>query len=138
MSTWSSFSPDVHFPIEDVRRLQKYHTTMLLDNNNVVVNRVQIPDIRYPVDTDPWGFPGSPNSYWERYGGVFHDLGYDENEDEDGDEVDLEYSPLEFFRIIQTNDPGMRKLLEEEDTKIKQEKENEIANWVGVYEGNGD
>ncbi|RPB21357.1 hypothetical protein L211DRAFT_840787 [Terfezia boudieri ATCC MYA-4762] len=137
MRPWSSFSPDVHFPIEDVQRLQQYQGTMLLNSNNIVLNRVQIPDFRYPVDTDPWGFPGFPNAYLGGYGSVFHDLGYDD-EDWDGDEneVDLEYSPLEFFRSIQTKDPGIRKMLEEEDTKLKQEKENGVANWIaGVYEG---
>ena len=41
-----------------------------------------------------------------------------------------EYSPLEFFRMIRTNDPGIRKLLEEEAAMIKAEKNEWIVDWI--------
>jgi len=135
---WKTFSPDIHFPIDDIQRLQQYHTTMqvsLLNNNNSILNRVQLPDFHYPVDTDPWVSPRYHDSHWGGYGGVFHDLGYDEDESADEDEVvqydgEPEYSPLEFFRMIRTNDPVIRKLLEEEDAVIKAEKNELIMDWI--------
>ena len=40
------------------------------------------------------------------------------------------YSPLEVFRMIRANDPGIWKLLEEEDTKIKAVKNEWIVEWI--------
>ena len=51
------------------------------------------------------GIPWIPQFTLGGYGGVFHDLGYDEDEDEDQVEAVQDdggpgYLPLEFFRMI--------------------------------------
>ncbi|KAF8418687.1 hypothetical protein EV426DRAFT_617972 [Tirmania nivea] len=139
-AVWKTFSPDVRFPIEDMQRLREYLITIQSNNNNVVVNRVKIPELHYPIDTDPWGFPGYSDLYTQECCGVIHEPEYDENEDENEDaqeEDEPEYSPLEFYRMIGTKNPEMIKWLEEEDVKVKKKKDEGILNWMmGVHEEN--
>lgn len=131
-ATWKSYN-DIRFPLEDVVRLTEYYKTLqpstINNDTNITANMVQLPDLPYPL---PWF-----QDFSDSYNAVMHIIDpdsddYDPKDDDDCPQYDTH---LDFLRSIGTNDPEWIKLLEEDDRRKQDEKEERIKGWLEQVHG---
>ncbi|RPB28116.1 hypothetical protein L211DRAFT_846079 [Terfezia boudieri ATCC MYA-4762] len=145
---WKSYNPDVHFPSEDVRRLQLYHNTLPLStmDTGLTVNMLRLPDINhsiYTLPSDHWLFGPhvqvlDPYGVYSSADTPMHEFDDDDDDYDTNNDDEPEYTFLEFHQMIGNKSPEIRKLIEENDRRIKAEKQSAIVDWMsGVCGGGG-